>query len=224
MPDFFLRVSWRGMRFKWILLSSIVLVIGLVIVSSSAAGACGPVDFDASAETIWCDARARIPTPPPPPTHPPVLVAAVKPVAVTTQRSGDSPANAMEVGEDSQMINPNARLWYKIGSDGSHIDVWMTTYGQPGLGFAVYAPNQDIYAPESKPKGVGTYPNTDPNTLRWSGGSWTQRGVWYALVTNTSDKSLSFKLSSNQSLVNHNCNSYWETLPSGVYVYWTACN
>jgi hypothetical protein len=211
------------MRLRAILLSSIVLVLGIMAVSSSAVFACAPVEFDAPADILWCDARAKFPTPPPTPTPAPVLVA-TKLTAATIQKSGDSPENAMEVGEDFQMINSNSRLWYKIGSDGSHIDVWMTTYGQPGLGFAVYAPNQDLGAPETKPKGLGTYPNTDPNTLRWSGGSWTQRGVWYALVTNTSDKSLSFKLSSNQSQVNHNCNSYWESLPSGAYVYWTACN
>jgi hypothetical protein len=211
------------MRFKGILFSSFLLVIGLVIVSSSAARACGPVDFDAAAETIWCDARTRIPTPTPTPA--PVQVAAVKSVAAVILPSGDSPANAMDIGQNSQMINPNSQLWLKIGSDGSHMDVWMTTYAQPGLGFAVYAPNQDINAPETKPKGVGTYSNSDPNTLRWSGGSWTQRGVWYALVTNTSDKALSFQLSSNQSQVNHNCHSYFENLPNGLTnVYWTACN
>ena len=139
-------------------------------------------------------------------------------------RGGDSPAHALELSPDFQMINPGGQVWYKIGADGSHMDVWMTTYGQPGLGFAVYAPNQDLSAPETQPKGVGTYPNNDPNTLRWSGGSFTQKGTWFALVTNTSSRPLSYKLESNQSKVEKNCHSYWEWLPTGLYVYWTACN
>ena len=211
------------MRFKGILFSSFALVIGLVIISSSTARACGPVDFDTSAETIWCDARSWIPSPSPTPA--PVQIAAVKPVVATILPNGDSPANAIEISQDAQRINPNARLWFKIGSNGSHMDVWMTTYAQQGLGFEIYAPNQDLNAPETKPKGVGTYPKSDPNTLRWAGGSWTQIGVWYALVTNTSDKTLSFLFNSNQSQVDHNCNSYFENLPNGLNnVYWTACN
>jgi hypothetical protein len=218
-------IVWRRMRLRAILLSSVVLVLGIMVVSSSAVFACGPVEFDAPADILWCDARAKEPPPPPTPTPAPApVLVATKLTAATAQKSGDSPENAMEVPEDFVKINPGSRLWFKIGSDGSHIDVWMTTYAQPGLGFAVYAPNQDLGAPETKPKGVGTYPNSDPNTLRWSGGSWTQRGIWYAVVTNTSDKALSFKLSSNQFLVNHNCHSYWENLPSGEYVYWTACS
>ncbi len=210
------------MRFKGILLASFALVIGLVIISSSAARACGPVDFDSSAGDIWCDARTRMPTPTPTPEL--VQVAAVKPVVVL-QPTGDSPAHAMDINQNPQTINPNSQLWFKIGSDGSHIDVWMATYAQPGLSFSVYAPNQDIFAPETKPKGNGTYTNSDPNTLRWSGGSWTQRGVWYAQVINTSSKALSFQLSSNQSAVDHNCHSYYENLPNGNNnVYWTACN
>jgi hypothetical protein len=213
------------MRFKGILLSSIVLVIGLVIVSSSVAGACGPVDFDASAETIWCDARARIPTPPPPPTPTPVLVAAVRPVAATIQRGGDSPANALEVGSDIQNIPAGGRLWYKIGSNGNHIDVWIETYGQSGLGFAIYAPNQtDIQSPDTRPKGLGTVPNSEPNMLRWAGGSFLQIGTWYALVTNSSATSLSYRIGAVQSAVEKSCSSpYWEILPTGQGTFWVLC-
>lgn len=210
------------MRFRASALLSGMLVVAFLFVSNSAAAACGPVDFDSPPSAIWCDVRARTPVPPTP-TPAPTQVAA-KQVAETTMRGGDSPAHALELSPDFQMINPGGQVWYKIGADGSHMDVWMTTYGQPGLGFAVYAPNQDLSAPETQPKGVGTYPNNDPNTLRWSGGSFTQKGTWFALVTNTSSRPLSYKLESNQSKVEKNCHSYWEWLPTGLYVYWTACN
>jgi hypothetical protein len=210
------------MRFKGLLLSSILLVIGLLIVSNSVARACGPVDFDASAETIWCDARTRLPTPIPTPL--PVQIADLKPASPTIQRTGDSPQNALEISDNTFNLNPGGRLWFQIGADGSHMDVWMTTYGQPGVGFAVYAPNQDLNAPETRPKGVGSYTNSDPNTLRWSGGSFTQKGVWIALVTNDGTKPVSFKLSSNQTAVNKNCFSYGEFYPNGSYVTWTECD
>jgi hypothetical protein len=212
------------MRFKGMVFLSFVFVLGLVIVSSSAVRACGPVDFDATAETIWCEVRTRMPTPTPTLAVAPVQVAAVKPSSTTLVRTGDSPQNPLEISDTSFTINPGGRLWFQLGSDGSHMDVWMTTYGQPGLGFAVYAPNQDLNAPETRPKGYGTYPNAEPNTLRWSGGSFTQRGIWIALVTNDSTKQLSFKLASNQSAVNKNCFSYGEFLPSGSYITWTECN
>ena len=212
------------MRFKGILFVSSIFVLGLVLISSSAVRACGPMDFDATAETIWCEVRSSLPTPTPTPSPTPVQVAAVKAVSTTLQRTGDSPQNPMEIPETPVVINPGQRLWFQIGSNGSHMDVWMDTYGQPGLGFAVYAPNQDLNAPETRPKGYGTYPNSDPNTLRWSGGSFLQRGIWIALVTNTSAKPLSFQLYANQSKVDKNCFSYGEFYPSGAYVTWTECN
>lgn len=213
------------MRHEAIVLSSIVFVAGLAVISSSTALACAPVDFDAPSSAIWCDVRARTPTPPPPPTPAPVpVVAAAKPVTSITQKSGDSAANALEINNDDQFIDAGARLWYKIGSDGSHIDVAILTYGQPGLNFAVYAPNnQNFSAPDLKPTGIGTYSNSDPTTLRWAGGSWTQRGTWYGIVTNTSSTRLKFKIGSSQSAVDKTCLSYWETLPSGQYVYWNKC-
>jgi len=211
------------MRLRGIVLSSIVLLAGLAAFSNSTVLACGPAEFDAPSSDLWCEVRARTPTPPPTPIPIPV-VAAAKPAAAIAQKSGDSPENAIEINDNEQTIDSGARKWYKIGSDGSHIDVWMLTYGAPGLGFVVYAPNQDIYAPDSKPKGVGTYPNSDPNTLRWAGGSFQQKGNWLALVTNSGSVRQTFKIGSNQSAVGKTCNSYWETLPTGQYVYWTACN
>jgi hypothetical protein len=214
------------MRFRAVILLAGALVVMLVLISNSVAAACGPVDFDSPASAIWCDVRAITPIPATPtPASTPVVAALAKPAVEKIARGGDSPANALEIPEDFQMINPGGRIWYKIGADGSHMDIWMTTYGHPGLGFNVYAPNQtDIQSPDTQPKGVGTYPNNDPNTLRWSGGSWRQIGTWYALVYNNSSTAASFKLGSNQSKVNKNCHSYWEWLPTGLYVYWTACD
>ncbi len=213
------------MRFRVIVLLTGLLVVALLLISNSTASACGPVDFDSPPSAIWCEVRAITPVPATPtPLPAPVVAAVAKPVAETTVRGGDSPADALEVPEGSQMINPGGQIWYKIGADGSHMDVWMTTYGHPGLGFNIYAPNQNLSAPDLEPKGVGTYPNNDPNTLRWSGGSWRQMGTWYASVYNNSSTATSFKLETNQSKVNKNCDSYWETLPTGQYVYWTACH
>ncbi len=226
------------MRFKRILLSSIVLLAGLVAIPRSIALACAPVDFESPADDIWCQVRASVtaptisatPTPtlaafaPVPTSAPQVSVVAI-PASSAPQKSGDSPANAREVSPNLQTIPPGGRIWYKIGSNGSHMDVWMETNGQLGLGFAVYAPNQtNLQSPDTKPKGLGTYPNSDPNTLRWAGGSFTQIGTWYALVTNTSSATLTYRMGAVQSAVDKNCTSpYWEILPTGQGTYWIAC-
>jgi hypothetical protein len=211
------------MRLRGIVFSAIVFVVALLVISNSAVLACGPVEFDAPSSDIWCEVRSRPPVPTPTPT-PVQVVAAAKPAVAITQKSGDSPANALEVGPDLQTISAGGRRWYKIGNDGMHMDVWVETYGNPGLGFAVYAPNQDINAVDTKPKGVGTYPNNDPSTLRWAGGSFLQRGTWYALVSNSSSNAVTYRIGATQSPVDKACTSpYWEILPTGQGTYWVLC-
>lgn len=233
MPPYFrfgssFQIFRRGMRFRYVILSSVALVLALLVIPGSQALACDPFDFDAPAHLIWCDVRARTSTPPPTPTPAPVsTIVIAKPVAATiTQRGGDSPATALEVGPDLQTIPAGGRLWYKIGSDGNHIDVWIETYGQSGLGFAVYAPNQkDIQSPDTQPKGLGTVPNSEPNMLRWAGGSFAQKGAWYALVTNISSINLSYRIGAIQTAVQKTCTDpYWEILPNGHGTYWVACH
>jgi hypothetical protein len=219
------------MRLRAIVLLSGVLVIALLLISNSAAAACGPVDFDSPPSAIWCEVRAITPVPATPTpafelTTAPAAAVSAKAVTAANVRGGDSPADALELSSQFQMINPGGRIWYKIGADGSHMDVWLTTFGHPGVGFNIYAPNQtDLQSPDTQPKGVGTYPSNDPNTLRWSGGSWRQIGTWYALVYNNGSVAASVKLESNQSQIDKNCHSYYEDLPNGdKNVYWTACN
>ncbi len=218
------------MRFKGILLALIALTLLMLAIPTSSALACNPSDFDAPADAIWCEVRDRTPIPATP-TPAPIVIA--KPVAASaprtndtsanTTRGGDSPANAVEVSSNMQTINPGGRLWYKIGNDGLHIDVWVETYGQPGLSFAVYAPNQDIQSPDAKPKGLGTSSNAEPSILRWSGGSFLQRGNWYALVTNSNSVPVSYRIGAAQSSADKVCNSpYWEYI-NGVGVFWTVC-
>ncbi len=202
----------------------------MLAIPVSSAAACNPFDFDAPADALWCEVRARTPIPATP-TPAPIVIA--KPVAAsvprgkdtsaTATRGGDSPANALEVNSNIQTIDPGGRLWYKIGNDGMHIDVWVETYGQAGLSFAVYAPNQDLQSPDVKPKGLGTFSNSEPSILRWSGGSFLQRGIWYAFVTNRSSAPVSYRIGAAQSPADKVCASpYWEYI-NGVGVFWVVC-
>jgi hypothetical protein len=138
---------------------------------------------------------------------------------------GDSPSSALDIDQNEHAIAGGQRIWYKIGINGNHFIVWMHTNGAAGLGFGVYAPDQkDIELPTTKPKGLGTYPETNPNDLNWAGGHFLQIGTWYALVTNNSANTLSYRLDVTQQAVEKVCTGpYWEILPGGAGVYWNLC-
>lgn len=208
--------------------SCAVLFLGLLAASVSTARACDPSDFDAPANLIWCEVRFKPPAPPPTPTR--VFVAqapsaAVTPLAVSAQKAGDSPDTALEITGNPQTIAPGSTLWYKIGINGSHIDFWLLAYGQPGLGFVVYAPNQNLQSPDTRPVGGGSYPAGDPNTLRWAGGSFRQIGTWFARVTNSTGSTLTYLMGSSESAVEKYCFPRREQFANGGSgLTWTVCN
>ncbi|MCL4395405.1 MAG: hypothetical protein M1482_11500 [Chloroflexi bacterium] len=219
------------MRVSRIALAFVAGFVVLWATSISTVQACDPIDYGAPASALWCQVRYRTPpTPTPAPTATPIVVAASLASAAPSAAlphvdiGGDSPSTALEVDQNEHIIPPGGRVWYKIGKNGAHIIVWMRTYGVPGLGFDVYAPDQPIGAPTTKRAGGGTYSPKYPLDLNWAGGQFLQVGTWYALVKNDSDKTLSYLIDVTAQLHDYQCNAYWEDLPGGNPVYWNACH
>ena len=140
--------------------------------------------------------------------------------------SGASPAEARDVPNEWQVLEPRASVWYKTAySDNFRmLEYWLETNLPDVASFAVYAPQQsEDLSPATKPVGRGTHNKKDPdNIIRWVAGyAWP--GTWYLLLTNNSDQPVSYKLNHNQETVpTKTCISYWEPL-NGVMVLWTDC-
>jgi hypothetical protein len=129
---------------------------------------------------------------------------------------GSSRASALPPGDAWHTLGAGASLWYRIGTSGNHIDVWLEATPLGGVGMLIYAPNgSDV------PIGRGTLSKDD--RLGWSGGHWSGEGYWYALVTNGNPMSIQYRItSSQQDISNKSCWSYWEYIGS-TPVYWTKC-
>ena len=114
-------------------------------------------------------------------------------------------------------LGAGARIWYKVGKGGEHIDVFLEGKPLDGLSLEVYAPDQ-----LDKPIGNGTY-QAATKRLVWSGGHWQSEGAWLGRVTNGNSVPVQYKLSSSvQDISNKSCYSYWEYIGTSQ-VYWTKC-
>ncbi len=159
-----------------------------------------------------------------------VVVAAVAPkeAAPKPQPKGDSLATAIDITDTWQTVPAASSLWFKTNNFTAPrtLQIYLDAYGKSGLDFAVYAPDQiATFSADTKPIGRGT-PNKQmlEHDLIWSGGSRGALGTWYVLLSNRTPDPIQYKLSYNMAVTNKNCSSYWEFLPNGQYVYWTACN
>ena len=114
-------------------------------------------------------------------------------------------------------ISAGARVWYKLGSGGEHMDVFLEAKPLDGLSLEVYAPgNLD------QPIGHGTL-QSSTNRLVWAGGHWQSEGDWLGRVTNGNPVTVQYKLdSSGRDISNKSCYSYWENIGANP-VYWTEC-
>ncbi len=210
---------------KYVIVGSILLAVGLMWMTTSATFGCTPVDDNPKG------CNKSLPTPTPKPT---VAAVAPKPqatapkVAAAPQPKGTSQADAIPVEDKWQTIGPHSYVWYKIdiGNVNHVLDIWMDANGMGNVGFAVYSNYQaDMgLGVDTQPTGRGSKNRFFSNDLRWSGRA-PRGGTWYVLVNNNNEFAVPYKVGANITEMDpKNCHSYWEYLPSGAYVYWTACN
>ncbi len=146
----------------------------------------------------------------------PVLSGAPNPAPSST--GGSNRFDALQPSDTWRTLDAGGSVWYRIGSGGSHIDVWLDAAPQNGVAMAIYAPNGS-----DKPVGHGSPDKANPTRLLWSGGNWQSEGDWYALITNGNPVSVQYKIGRTQmDISNKTCWSYWEYIgPDRVY--WTKC-
>jgi hypothetical protein len=143
--------------------------------------------------------------------------ATIPPAPVTY--GGTSQSNALEPSDSFRTLNAGASVWYRIGTNGTHIDVWLDANPLGGVSMAVFAPNGS-----DKPIGYGTPDHSDTPRLIWSGGHWQGEGNWYAKITNGSSVPVQYQIqTSAKDISNKSCYSYWEYIGTAL-VYWTKCN
>jgi len=148
------------------------------------------------------------PTPIPPANAAPPVVS----------RDGTSPTSALSADGATRTLAAGASVWYKIGSGGQHLDVFLDANPLSGMSLEVFAPGN-----LSTPIGRGTLQNST-GRLVWAGGHWRSQGDWFARVTNHNPMAVQYTLTSSaRDISNKSCYSYWEYFPNGAYVYWTEC-
>lgn len=131
---------------------------------------------------------------------------------------GASPYTALTANGWWQLLDAGASAWYKVGSGGAHMDVFLDADPSNSLSMAIYAPHEF-----GKPIGRGSPYQLDRTRLVWSGGNWRADGDWLALVTNNTAMPVRYKLTSSaQDISGKACYSYWEYIGKN-YVYWSIC-
>jgi hypothetical protein len=156
------------------------------------------------------------------PNSVPTLTAST--VITKTQPKGDSPYAARTMTGEWETIGPGQQIWYRVNNENNfYLDVWMDTYGRPGVSFAVYSPAQmNNLTAATAPKGRSAAIKTDTTHDWWWKGAQAM-GIWHVLVTNTSTTPMQYRIDYKQSTEERNCWSYWEAIGSNPHVYWTAC-
>ena len=131
---------------------------------------------------------------------------------------GTDPSNPLNPTGVWQTLNAGTSVWYRIGSNGVHMDVWLDAVPHSNISMAIYAPYQ-----WHKPIGYGTPFAKDPSRLVWSGGHWDANGDWLAKISNNNPMAIRYLLSSSaRDISNKSCSSYWEYIGPNL-VYWTHC-
>jgi hypothetical protein len=178
-------------------------------------------------------AQVILPSPPAVlPAPPPLASQQVKAASPASSPRGTSTADAFSISDSWQTVGPNGVGWWNLGygRDAQILEVWLDSQMPDSLGLAVFAPDiSDGLSASTKPTGRGSYNKFEPNhALKWRGQS-PREGTWYALVTNSSQSAVPYRVGFQRTQVDRNCTSYWEnvTVPwaggSGGQVYWTLC-
>lgn len=148
-------------------------------------------------------------------------VAKATPTVKATPR-GDSPYSARTMTGEWETIPPGGQVWYRIDNGNNFfLDIWMDTYGKPGVVFSVYSPEQANDLSVSTPPKGRSAPSKEGHDWGWKGSQ--ARGVWHVLVINTTNTPMQYRIDYKQSSIERDCRGYWEWLPTGEYVYWIAC-
>ncbi len=157
--------------------------------------------------------------PAPTPLPPAVLSSTFSAPALITYAAGATRNNALEPDGVYRTLNAGASVWYRVGSGGVHMDVWLDANPVGGVSMAIYAPNGS-----DKPVGYGTPDKSNADRLLWSGGHWQGEGNWYARIANNNPLPVQYRIQSNaRDISNKSCYSYWEYIGSNL-VYWTRCD
>ena len=89
----------------------------------------------------------------------------------TNSSSGSTRDSALIPGDTWRTLGAGANVWYRIGSSGEHMDVWLDATPHTNVGMTIYAPNGS-----DQPVGRGTPFNCRPNALGVVG--WTLERRW----------------------------------------------
>ncbi|MBI5029665.1 MAG: hypothetical protein HZB51_04005 [Chloroflexi bacterium] len=131
---------------------------------------------------------------------------------------GSSPMNPLNPGT-WMVLDSGASAWYRIGSGGVQMEVFLDADIISNMTMAIYAPGQ-----LSRPIGMGTTWSRDTSRLAWNGGHWNSEGDWLALVTNRNATSVHYRVTSSaRDISNKTCHGYWERINGGDPIFWTIC-
>ena len=146
-------------------------------------------------------------------------------LASAIRRTGKTPEDAIDANDNWLLLGPKAVLWYRLpyGSDPQKLEVWLDAWGKAGLTLAVFSPASELDLWNAKHTGMGAYNKSQASHDLWWSGESIVAGTWYVKVTNNTDIPMDHKVGYNQAFYSRTCVSYWESLPTGQYVYWTAC-
>lgn len=153
--------------------------------------------------------------------------APVAAIAVANVPRGDSPDHALDIIGNWTSIEPGAGVWYKTPNSDGYRDIALSVDSptQNALGLALFSPDQQIGSwGDWKPVGRGTFNSGQPeHVLTWIAG-YARSGVWYALVQNHSNATVSYRLTGNLSTLDaKSCHGYWEVNRYGQMIYWIDC-
>ena len=152
-------------------------------------------------------------TPLPTPLPPPLTMPSIPSVA-----GGSNPMDALEPSDTWLHLDSGASVWYRVGTDGAQMSVFLDLDPASNVAMSIYAPGQ-----LDRPIGKGTPNGQDLSRLIWSGGHWSAQGDWYAQVINYNPMAVQYRLmSSARDTRNKSCHGYWEKI-NGAPVYWTIC-
>ncbi len=150
----------------------------------------------------------------------PVIVLPANPVPAPAPVvvGGTSPSSPLNPTGNWDILGAGGTVWYRIGSGGVQMSVFLDAEPLGNVTLAVYAPGQ-----LHRPIGYGTPYHKDTARLAWAGGHWRAQGDWLAKITNSNPIPIRYRISSSvNDISNKTCYSYWEYIGPN-YVYWTEC-
>ncbi len=140
------------------------------------------------------------------------------PLAIMT--GGNSPLTPLDATGAWLVLDAGASVWYRIGSGGVQMEVFLDADTVNNVALSIYSPGQ-----LGKPVGKGTPYTKDNSRLYWNGGHWNADGDWLAQVTNYNPMAIHYRVTSSaRDISNKSCHGYWERIGSNPYpIFWTIC-